>query len=60
MNIKFVWSEPSTKRGVVKAIISMFLMFGVDVPEGYEAQIIGGLIAVESIIGMFVSDVRSK
>lgn len=55
-NIKFAWSEPSTKRGVVKAIISLFLIFGVDVPEGYEAQILGGLIAIESVIGMFFSD----
>lgn len=55
-NVKFVWSEPSTKRGVVKAIISLFLILGVDVPEGYEAQILGGLIAIESVIGMFFSD----
>ena len=55
-NVKFVWSEPSTKRGVVKAIISLFLILGVDVPEGHEAQILGGLIAIESVIGMFFSD----
>lgn len=60
MSVKFVWSEPSTKRGVVKAIISLFLIFGVDVPEGYEAQILGCLIALESVIGMFLSDKKSE
>ena len=58
--IKFVWSEPSTKRGVVKAIIALFLVFGVDVPDGYESQILGALIAVESLIGMFLSDKKSE
>lgn len=58
-DIKFVWSEPSTKRGAVKAIIAVFLLFGIDVPEGYEAQILGGLIALESVIGLFLSDKMS-
>lgn len=60
MNIKFVWSEPSTKRGVVKAIISLLLIFGIDVPEGYESQILGGLLALESVIGMFLSDKKEE
>lgn len=60
MTLKFVWAEPSTKRGVVKAIISLLLIFGIDVPEGYEAQILGGLVALESVIGMFLSDKKEE
>lgn len=56
MNIKFVWSQPSTKRGIVKAIVAVVLLFGFDVPDDIDAQLLGGLFAVESMLGMFLSD----
>lgn len=56
MNIKFVWSQPSTKRGIIKAIVALVLLFGFDVPDDIEAQLLGGLFAVEAMLGMFFSD----
>lgn len=56
MNIKFDWSQASTKRGIIKAIVALVLLFGFDVPDGVEAQLLGGLFAIESMLGMFLSD----
>lgn len=56
MNLRFVWSEPSTKRGVVKAFIAIALVFGYDIPDEIGNQILAGLFALEAAIGMLVSD----
>lgn len=56
MNIKFVFSQASTKRGIVKAIVAIVLIFGFDVPDEIEANLLGGLFAIESMLGMFLSD----
>lgn len=54
--IKLVWSEPSTKRGIVKAVIALVLLFGFEVPDEIETQLLSGLFALDSILGMFLSD----
>lgn len=56
MNIRFVWSQASTKRGIVKAVVALVLIFGFDVPDDIESQLLGGLFAIESMLGVFLSD----
>lgn len=60
MNIKFVWEQTSTKRGAVKAIVAIVLIFGLDVPDDIESKLLGGLFAIESMLGMFLSDNPSE
>ena len=56
MNLKFVWSEPSTKRGIVRAFIAIALIFGYEIPDELEKSIIAGLFAFDAAIGILMSD----
>lgn len=60
MTFRFVWSEPSTKRGLVKALIAIALVFGYEIPDETGNQILAGLFALESAIGMLMSDKEKK
>lgn len=60
MNLRFVWSEPSTKRGSVKAFIAIALIFGYEIPDEIGNQILAGLFAMEAAIGMLMSDKQEK
>ncbi len=60
MNLRFVWSEPSTKRGAVKAFIAIALIFGYEIPDESGNQILAGLFALEAAIGILMSDKEKK
>ena len=60
MNIRFVWSEPSTKRGIVRAFIAIALIFGYEIPDELEKSIIAGLFALDAAIGILMSDKQGK
>lgn len=60
MNLRFVWSESSTKRGVVKAFIAIALIFGYEIPDESGNQILAGLFALEAAIGILMSDKEKK
>lgn len=58
MAIGFDIREGSTQRGIVKALIAVALVLGVNIEDahGMEDKILAGLFALEGLIGMFVRE----